>query len=93
MIGFPISQRPEVAAFLDEIETRDKLGTREIGFTGGEPFMNPQFLTMLEDTLERGFDVLILTNAMKPMQRKKVKKALLDLQAPVWQADDPSYLS
>ncbi len=71
---------PEVAAFLDEIE-RDKLGTREIGFTGGEPFMNPQFLIMLEDTLARGFDVLVLTNAMKPMQRKKIKKALLDLQA------------
>ncbi len=71
---------PEVAAFLDEIE-HDKLGTTEIGFTGGEPFMNPQFLTMLNDTLERGFKVLVLTNAMKPLQRKKVKKALLDLQA------------
>ncbi len=70
----------EVAAFLDEIE-KDRLGTHEIGFTGGEPFMNPQFLAILEDTLQRGFKVLVLTNAMKPMQRKKVKKALLDLQA------------
>ncbi|MCP4933447.1 MAG: radical SAM protein [bacterium] len=70
----------EVAAFLDEID-KDKLGTREIGFTGGEPFMNPQFLAILENTLMRGFKVLVLTNAMAPMQRKKVKKALLDLQA------------
>ena len=69
----------EVANFLDEIE-QDKLGTREIGFTGGEPFMNPQFLSMLELTLERGFDALVLTNAMKPLQRKKVKKTLLELQ-------------
>ena len=32
----------EVAEYLDEIE-RDGLGTEEIGFTGGEPFMNPLF--------------------------------------------------
>jgi len=38
--------RAEVSAFLDEIE-REALPTREIGFTGGEPFMNPAFLAML----------------------------------------------
>lgn len=70
----------EVANYLDEIE-RDKLGTKEIGFTGGEPFMNPDFLSMLEDALKRGFDVLVLTNAMKPMQRPKAKKKLLELHA------------
>src|SRR6202008_455585 len=32
--------RAEVAAYLDEIE-RDGWDTEEIGFTGGEPFMNP----------------------------------------------------
>ncbi|MGH7004828.1 MAG: radical SAM protein, partial [Alphaproteobacteria bacterium] len=41
------------------------------GFTGGEPFMNPNIMAMLEDALARGFDVLVLTNAMKPMQRHK----------------------
>jgi MoaA/NifB/PqqE/SkfB family radical SAM enzyme len=41
----------------------------EIGFTGGEPFMNPDFLGIVEDALEFGFHVLILTNAMRPMQR------------------------
>ena len=53
--------------YYDEIE-RDKLPTREIGFTGGEPFMNPDFMTMLEEALARGFHVIVLTNAMKPMQ-------------------------
>ena len=57
-----------VATYLDEIDTA-ALPTREIGFTGGEPFMNPQFLAMLEDTLERGFEALVLSNAMKPMRR------------------------
>ena len=37
----------EAAAYFDEIAARG-LGTREIGFTGGEPFMNPQLLDMVE---------------------------------------------
>lgn len=54
------------ARFLAEAE---KAGTREIGFTGGEPFMNPDMLGMLDDSLARGFEALVLTNAMKPMRR------------------------
>lgn len=52
----------------------------EIGFTGGEPFMNPDMLIMAEDALSRGHDVLILTNAMQPMMRPKVKQGLLSLR-------------
>jgi hypothetical protein len=51
---------------------------REIGFTGGEPFMNPDMTAMLEDALRRGYEVLVLTNAMKPMRRHE--EALLALQ-------------
>lgn len=69
-------ERGEVAAYLDEIE-RDRWDTEEIGFTGGEPFMNPDLFGMLEDCLARGFRVLVLTNAMRPMQRAKAR--LLDL--------------
>lgn len=58
----------EVCAFLDEIE-REKLGTEEIGLTGGEPFMNPDIIAILTEALARGFSVLVLTNAMRPMQR------------------------
>ena len=67
----------EVAGYLAEIE-RDGLGTETIGFTGGEPFMNPDILAILEDTLARGFKALVLTNAMKPMM--KVADSLLDLR-------------
>jgi pyruvate-formate lyase-activating enzyme len=67
----------EVAAYLDEIK-RDRLGTSLIGFTGGEPFMNPDLPAMLEDVLSRGLQALVLTNAMKPMH--KVKNRLLDLR-------------
>ena len=66
----------EVRDYLDEI-ARDGLATQEIGFTGGEPMMNPELPQMLEDCLSRGFRVLVLTNAMKPMM--KLKDALLAL--------------
>jgi Radical SAM superfamily len=67
----------EVAEYLDEIE-RGALPTSLIGFTGGEPFMNPALTAMLEDVLSRGLAALVLTNAMKPMA--KCKPALLRLK-------------
>ena len=56
----------EIDAYFDEAED---LGTREIGFTGGEPFMNPDMVSMMRSALVRGFEVLVLTNAMRPMRR------------------------
>jgi uncharacterized Fe-S cluster-containing radical SAM superfamily protein len=58
----------EVRDYLDEI-ARDALPTKLIGFTGGEPFMNRDIIAMLHEVLSRGFDALVLTNAMKPMRR------------------------
>ncbi|HEX2942881.1 MAG TPA: radical SAM protein [Rhodopila sp.] len=58
----------EVIAYLDEI-AREQLPTQLIGFTGGEPFMNPDIIAMLHAVLSRGLDALVLTNAMKPMRR------------------------
>jgi predicted phosphodiesterase/uncharacterized Fe-S cluster-containing radical SAM superfamily protein len=69
--------RAEMQSYLDDIDCH-RLGTEEIGFTGGEPFMNPELLAMLEDCLARGFKTLVLTNAMRPMQR--LEAPLLDLQ-------------
>ena len=69
----------ELAAYLDEIAA-DGLETTEIGFTGGEPFMNPDIIEMLEMALARGFRVLVLTNAMRPMTRPRVSSRLLQLQ-------------
>ena len=70
----------DVRLYLDEVQT---LGypTGEIGFTGGEPFMNPDMISMASICLERGHEVLILTNAMQPMQRPGVKGALLKLRS------------
>ncbi|MBR0672561.1 radical SAM protein [Neoroseomonas soli] len=56
----------EIRAFLDEAAS---LGAplREVGFTGGEPFLNRELPEMLRDVLGRGLSALVLTNAMKPM--------------------------
>jgi len=66
----------DLRAYLDEIAA---LGwpTAEIGFTGGEPFMNPYILPMLADALERGHRAIVLTNAMKPMTKRRA--GLLEL--------------
>ena len=73
--------RDEVVSFLDQA---DALGRRpsEIGFTGGEPFMNPDIIAILEDCLRRGYRVLVLTNAMKPMQRLKTQLARINERFP-----------
>ncbi len=60
----------DLKSYLDEIEA-GALGTEEIAFTGGEPFMNPDIMAMLEEVLARGFRALVLTNAMQPMTHKR----------------------
>jgi len=60
--------RANAQTYLAEIAALG-LGSLEIGFTGGEPFMNPDILTMIEDALIAGHSVLVLTNAMRPMMR------------------------
>jgi len=70
----------EVTAYLDEIAAQG-LDTREIAFTGGEPFLNPDLPRMLNAVLTRGMRTLVLTNAMQPMQRPKMKAALRELKA------------
>jgi hypothetical protein len=69
--------RAEVRGYLDEIE-RDRLPTGLIGFTGGEPFMNPDIIFMLDDVLSSGLAAIVLTNAMKPM--RKLRPQLLALR-------------
>jgi hypothetical protein len=66
--------RAEVQGFL-EAATVLRPRPAEIGFTGGEPFMNRDIIAMIEDSLAAGFRVLVLTNAMRPMQRRKASLA------------------
>lgn len=68
----------EVEDYLDQLEERN-WRVREIAFTGGEPFMNPEMCAMADAALDRGYEVLILTNAMRPMMRKTVRQDLLVL--------------
>lgn len=64
----------DLTPFLDELSA-----PIEIGFTGGEPFLNPDTIRLCEMALECGHELLILTNAMRPMMRPRVQAGLLDL--------------
>ena len=68
----------EVSHYLDQI-TKRGWPVREIGFTGGEPFMNPEINEMTRRCLEQGYEVLILTNAMRPMMRNNMRAQLAEL--------------
>lgn len=65
----------EVRQVLNDVAAKGH-PVREIGFTGGEPFLNPAFPEMIKDALMRGYQVLILSNAMKPMMRPRCRDAL-----------------
>jgi predicted phosphodiesterase len=67
-----------LAAFLALLDDAPE----EIGFTGGEPFMNPDILAMLDAALATGRRVLVLTNAMRPMQRHQAALARLLAEYP-----------
>jgi hypothetical protein len=61
----------EVAAFLDEAEAAG-MPLEEVGFTGGEPFLNPDIIPMLADVARRPrLSAIVLTNAMRPMRRRE----------------------
>jgi uncharacterized Fe-S cluster-containing radical SAM superfamily protein len=74
----PYLTAADVTAFLDEAEALGQR-PRTVGFTGGEPFLNPGIAAILEAALARGHDVLVLTNAMRPMTRPHVQAALTAL--------------
>lgn len=60
----------EFKMFVNE-SIQNEMGTEEIGFTGGEPFMNKDIFKMIKYSLDNGFKTLVLTNAMKPMMNNK----------------------
>jgi len=60
----------EFKSFVNET-IQNEMGTTEIGFTGGEPFMNKDIFKMIKYSLDNGFKTLVLTNAMKPMLNNK----------------------
>ncbi len=60
--------------YLDEAK---KLGVEQFSFTGGEPFVNKEFVSILEYALELN-PCLVLTNATEPLTKKidKVTKLI-----------------
>ncbi len=69
----------DVRQFLDEI-AREGFRVEQLGFTGGEPFMNPAMNDILEVSMQTELEVLVLTNAMQPLMRPKVQAGLVALK-------------
>jgi hypothetical protein len=69
----------DVRPYLDELADLQP-GSVEIGFTGGEPFLNPDIIGLIEMALARGHRALVLTNAMRPMMRPRVQEGLWALR-------------
>ena len=59
----------EVKKYIEEIKDNN-FGTKYVGLTGGEPFMNPFILDILDYLLKQKFKVLVLSNGMRPIQLK-----------------------
>ncbi|MDT8422755.1 MAG: radical SAM protein [Desulfuromonadales bacterium] len=59
----------DVRRFIDEAL---ELGVKKFSFTGGEPFVNPQFVAILETALEHR-PCLVLTNATEPLMNRMAK--------------------
>jgi uncharacterized Fe-S cluster-containing radical SAM superfamily protein len=80
------SPRNDRLAFLTLADLREALDDsrdeplEEVGFTGGEPFLNRELPAMLRLVLDRGLRAIVLTNAMKPMRNHA--EALLALRHP-----------
>ena len=71
----------DVVPYLVEIKSLN-LGTKQIAFTGGEPFLNPDMVAIIEKCLVEGFEVLVLTNAYRAIDRLKDKLLSLHKKFP-----------
>ena len=67
----------EVVKFLDELDHLG-WGTVEIAFTGGEPFLNKDLPSMIMEALSRNYEVLVLSNGMKPMWNYRKELLILN---------------
>ena len=56
----------------------ERYDTKEIGFTGGEPFINSELRPMTRTCLEERYQVLIPMNTTRPMMRPFVQRDLFN---------------
>ena len=71
----------DVIPFVFEIKELN-LGTQSIGLTGGEPFLNPNIISILKFLLSEGLEVLVLTNANRVLKRHRTSLIELNQNYP-----------
>lgn len=71
----------EITPYLNEIKS-EKYPVELIGITGGEPFINPDIINIIENILARGHQLLILTNAYRILKRHHERLIALNEKFP-----------
>ncbi|MBT7610882.1 MAG: radical SAM protein [Bacteriovoracaceae bacterium] len=71
----------DVIPYLEELKEMESV-VETIGFTGGEPFLNPHILEVLETVCKFGFKALILTNAVNVIKRISDKLIKMNIAYP-----------
>lgn len=69
--------KDDVLPYIKEIKEKS-LPVNLIGITGGEPFLNPHIINIIETVLRAGHKALILTNAYKVISRWDKKLLFLN---------------
>lgn len=67
----------EVTECLRQLHKKDD-APKAIGITGGEPFMNKDIFRIILTCLDHTQDILLLTNAMRPLLRPHIQLELLN---------------
>lgn len=64
--------------FTKSVEVAKESQIPTLNFFGGEPFLNPRFLTMIQTILQNGFDLMIATNC-RPLAKEEFLADFLDV--------------
>lgn len=62
--------KDEILSYVEEGQKLFK-DFHTVGLTGGEPFLNKDIIPIIKGVLEKRLKVLVLSNAMKPLERRR----------------------
>jgi MoaA/NifB/PqqE/SkfB family radical SAM enzyme len=74
--GCPLSSELTLEEKLKVVEELDKAGVASLAFSGGEPTIHPDYLTVVKAAAKRGFYMAVATNGWKYADIEELKKAV-----------------
>jgi radical SAM protein with 4Fe4S-binding SPASM domain len=74
--GCPLPSELTLEEKLKVVEELDKAGVASLAFSGGEPTIHPDYLTVVKAAAKRGFYTAVATNGWKYADIEELKKAV-----------------